>query len=79
MTPRAVGALANDRTCISINLCANICPVVPICHRLSAVLVVRCGVGHSGDLLKALNFKITLDALLNRNSCLQLTEVRQLL
>jgi len=48
-------------------------------HRLSAVRVVHCGVGHSGDQLKALDFKIVLDALLNRNSCLQLTEVRQLL
>jgi len=48
-------------------------------YRLSAVRVVGCRVGHSGDQLKALNFKIALDALLKRNNCLQLTEVRQLL
>jgi hypothetical protein len=46
---------------------------------LSAEVVVRCGVGHSGYQLQALNFKITLDALLNRNSCTQRIEVRQLL
>jgi hypothetical protein len=37
-----------------------------------AVVVVRFGGGRIGDQLKAVNFKITLDALLNRYSCLNL-------
>jgi len=53
--------------CLPMGVCSS--------NRLSAVVVVRCGVGHNGDQLKALNLKITLDALFNRNSWLQLTEV----